>query len=154
MTILSTYWLSWILKSDKTNCILDEEIQDFSPDGKAQEIRTGEILKNRKWQRRESPESQHVKTKHALIQTPTIRPRFFSGFAPTVHMFFLDMFFFLDSFPGDPHLVYVMPTREIEPRSPWTDRGNWGLQRALLGRVEESSVGYPKEKSGRANKHL
>lgn len=64
------------------------------------------------------------------------------------------MFFFLDSFPGDPHLVYVMPTGEMELRSPWTDRGSWGLERALLGGLEGSSVGYPKEKSGRTNKHL
>lgn len=54
-------------------------------------------------------------------------------------MFYLDVFFFffvLDSFPGDPHLAYVMPTGEMELRSPWADRGSWGLERALPGGVE------------------
>lgn len=52
--------------------------------------------------------------------SPTVGLRHFSGVGPTAlrpNMFFLDTFC-LDSFPGDPHLLYMMPRGEMGISSP------------------------------------
>lgn len=113
---------------------------------------TGETQKNEKKDRK----SRIMGRKDNILspRLPQSGPDTSVDLLPPAHVFFLDMFFFLDSFPGDPHLIYVMPTGEMEIRSPWTDRGNQGLEGALLGGVEGPQLDTPKEKSGRTNKHL
>lgn len=90
--------------------------------GKCREKMTRNIKKKRKWQRRENPEPQHIKSKHALSQTPTIRPRLLSGFAPTAfqtssRVFLGCVFFFFLSWT---HFLEIHISRMWCPQEKWS----------------------------------